>query len=109
MTAFVSRAMMASGSKPGEGPYGERLSKSLAYLLGRVQDSGLIHFQGRQRAGAHVRPRLRPDVPGRVPEGGAQGRNQGEDRAGGASSSSSRRTRKAAGAIFPSRATPIFP
>ena len=42
MTAFVSRAMMASGSKPGEGPYGERLSKSLAYLLGRVQESGLI-------------------------------------------------------------------
>ena len=42
VTAFVSRAMMASGSKPGEGPYGERLSKSLAYLLGRVQESGLI-------------------------------------------------------------------
>ena len=42
MTAFVGRAMMASGSKPGEGPYGERLSKSLAYLLGRVQESGLI-------------------------------------------------------------------
>jgi squalene cyclase len=34
--------MMASGSKPGEGPYGERLSKSLAYLLGRVQQNGLI-------------------------------------------------------------------
>ena len=42
VTAFVSRAMMASGSKPGEGPYGERLSKSLAYLLGRVQENGLI-------------------------------------------------------------------
>ncbi len=42
VTAFVSRAMMASGSKPGEGPYGQRLSKSLAYLLGRVQGSGLI-------------------------------------------------------------------
>ena len=42
VTAFVSRAMMASGSKPGEGPYGQRLSKSLAYLLGRVQQSGLI-------------------------------------------------------------------
>ena len=40
VTAFVSRAMMASGSKPGEGPYGERLSKSLAYLLGRVQKAG---------------------------------------------------------------------
>ena len=34
--------MMGSGSKPGEGPYGQRLSKSLAYLLGRVQESGLI-------------------------------------------------------------------
>ena len=42
VTAFVSRAMMASGSKPGAGPYGERLSKSLAYLLGRVRDNGLI-------------------------------------------------------------------
>jgi hypothetical protein len=42
VTAFVSRAMMGSGSKPGEGPYGQRLSKSLAYLLGRVQESGLI-------------------------------------------------------------------
>ncbi len=42
VTAFVSRAMMASGSKPGEGPYGERLSKSLAYLLGRGQENGLI-------------------------------------------------------------------
>ena len=42
VTAFVSRAMMATGSKPGEGPYGERLSKSLAYLLGRVQTGGLI-------------------------------------------------------------------
>ena len=42
VTAFVSRAMMASGSTPGQGPYGERLSKSLAYLLGRVQQDGLI-------------------------------------------------------------------
>jgi hypothetical protein len=42
VTAFVGRAMMASGSRPGAGPYGERLSKSLAYLLGRVQESGLI-------------------------------------------------------------------
>ncbi len=42
VTAFVSRAMMASGSKPGEGPYGERLSKSLTYLRGRVQENGLI-------------------------------------------------------------------
>ena len=45
VTAFVSRAMMASGSKPGAGPYGERLSKSLAYLLNRVQPSGLIASQ----------------------------------------------------------------
>jgi squalene cyclase len=42
VTAFVGRAMMASGSKPGEGPYGEHLSKILAYLLSRVQESGLI-------------------------------------------------------------------
>ena len=34
--------MMASGSKPGEGPYGEQLSKGVAFLLGRVQPSGLI-------------------------------------------------------------------
>jgi len=40
---FVSRAMMASGSTPGKGPYGERLAKGLAYLLGCVQQSGLIH------------------------------------------------------------------
>jgi hypothetical protein len=42
VTAFVGRAMLASGAKPGAGPYGERLSKSLAYLLGRVQQDGLI-------------------------------------------------------------------
>ncbi len=42
VTAFVGRAMMASGSKPGEGPYGEPLTKALAYLLGRVQRNGLI-------------------------------------------------------------------
>jgi RND family efflux transporter MFP subunit len=42
VTAFVSRAMMASGSTPGKGPYGERLAKGLAYLLGRVQENGLI-------------------------------------------------------------------
>jgi hypothetical protein len=42
VTAFASRAMMASGSKPGNGPYGARLSKSLDYLLGRVQDNGMI-------------------------------------------------------------------
>jgi squalene cyclase len=42
VTAFVGRAMMAAGSKPGEGPYGERLSKSLAYLLASVQENGLI-------------------------------------------------------------------
>ena len=42
VTAFVCRAMMASGSKPGEGPYGEQLSKGVTFLLGRVQPSGLI-------------------------------------------------------------------
>jgi hypothetical protein len=42
VTAIVGRAMMASGSKPGEGPYGAQLTKSLNYLLGCVQPNGLI-------------------------------------------------------------------
>lgn len=45
VTAFVSRAMMATGSKPGEGPYGERLSKSLAYLLGPHADGRADPFR----------------------------------------------------------------
>jgi prenyltransferase beta subunit len=45
VTAFVSRAMMAAGSKPGEGTYGQHLSKSVHYLLGRVQPDGLIISQ----------------------------------------------------------------
>ena len=42
MTAFVGRAMMAAGSKPGAGPYGDRLTKSVEYLLRIAQPSGLI-------------------------------------------------------------------
>ncbi len=42
VTAFVSRAMMASGSKPGAGQYGQRLTKSVDYLLRIAQSSGLI-------------------------------------------------------------------
>lgn len=42
ITAWVGRAMMAAGSKPGEGPYGRQLSKARDYLLGRVQRDGLI-------------------------------------------------------------------
>ena len=42
VTAFACRAMMASGSKPGEGRYGKQLSHGLNYLLGRIQKSGLI-------------------------------------------------------------------
>jgi hypothetical protein len=48
VTAWVSRAMMAAGSKPGEGPYGEQLSKGLNYLLGRVQPNGMIMSQDKQ-------------------------------------------------------------
>ena len=83
MTAFVSRAMMASGSKPGEGPYGERLVEEPRLSARPRAGKRADQFQGRERAGAHVRPRLRPDVPGRVPEGRAQGRYQREDRTGG--------------------------
>ena len=42
VTAFVGRAMLAAGSKPGAGPYGDRLTKSVDFLLGRVQDNGII-------------------------------------------------------------------
>jgi hypothetical protein len=45
VTAFVGRAMMAAGSKPGSGPYGTHLSKTVAYLLGRVQENGMITSQ----------------------------------------------------------------
>ena len=42
VTAFVSRAMMAAGSKPGAGQYGDKLSKSVDYLLRLAQPNGLI-------------------------------------------------------------------
>ncbi len=42
VTAFVGRAMMAGGSKPGAGPYGDRLTKSVEYLLRLAQPNGLI-------------------------------------------------------------------
>jgi len=42
VSAFVGRAMMASGSKPGSGSYGDRLTKIQEYLLSRVQESGMI-------------------------------------------------------------------
>jgi squalene cyclase len=42
VTSFVGRAMMAAGSKPGAGQYGERLSKSVDYLLRLAQPSGMI-------------------------------------------------------------------
>ena len=42
VTAFVSRAMMAAGSKPGAGVYGGQLTKSVDYLLRIAQPSGLI-------------------------------------------------------------------
>jgi len=42
VTAFVGRTMMAAGSRPGSGPHGEHLSKMVDYLLGCVDESGLI-------------------------------------------------------------------
>jgi hypothetical protein len=42
VTAFVGRAMMAAGSKPGAGQYGDRLTKSVDYLLRIAQPNGLI-------------------------------------------------------------------
>jgi hypothetical protein len=42
ITTFVGRTLMASGSKPGSGPYGDRLSKSVEFLLNRVQANGMI-------------------------------------------------------------------
>jgi len=50
VTALVSRAMMAATrervpGKPGEGQYGPQLTKSLKYLMDRVQPDGLIISQ----------------------------------------------------------------
>jgi uncharacterized protein YfaS (alpha-2-macroglobulin family) len=42
VTAFVSRAMMAAGGKPGAGQYGDKLTRSVDYLLRLAQPSGLI-------------------------------------------------------------------
>ncbi len=42
VTAFVGRAMLAAGSKPGAGQYGDRLTKSVDYLLRIAQPNGLI-------------------------------------------------------------------
>ncbi len=53
VTAWVGRAMMAAAhqrvpGKPGEGTYGQQLSKSVNYLLGRVQPDGFIMSQDKQ-------------------------------------------------------------
>jgi hypothetical protein len=42
VTAFVGRAMMAAGNKPGAGQYGDNLTKSVDCLLRLAQPSGLI-------------------------------------------------------------------
>jgi hypothetical protein len=42
VTAFASRAMIAAGSAPGAGQYGDRLTKSVDYLLRLAQPNGLI-------------------------------------------------------------------
>ena len=107
VTAFVSRAMMAAGSKPGEGPYGERLSKGLAYLLRPRAGKRADPFPEGRRAGPHVRACLRADVPGRVPEGRPQGRDQGEDRAGGEAHRQVAEQGRRLARICPSRRTPI--
>ncbi len=40
--ALAGMAMMASGSTPGRGPYGEHLRKCVAYLLANTHDNGFI-------------------------------------------------------------------
>ena len=108
VTAFVSRAMMASGSKPGKGPYGEQLSKSLTYLLGRVQESGLISSKDASEPapmyGHAFALMFLAECQKAAPKDEIKAKIELA-----VDSSSSRRTRKAAGAIFPSPATPIFP
>ncbi len=42
VTALCGIALLAAGSKPGEGPYGAELQKALDYLLNQVQDDGFI-------------------------------------------------------------------
>ena len=81
VTAFVSRAMMASGSKPGEGPYGEQLSKSLAYLLGRVQESGLITSKDANEPAPMYGHAFALMFLAECQKADAQGRHQREDRA----------------------------
>ena len=45
-TALCGMALLAAGSKPGEGPYGAELQKALDYLLEQVQDNGFIGSGG---------------------------------------------------------------
>ncbi len=40
--ALAGMALISGGSTPGRGPYGDRLSRCVDYLLGCVQPSGLI-------------------------------------------------------------------
>ena len=42
ITALAGLAFLASGSTPDRGPYGDRVSKCVEYLLAHCQDSGLI-------------------------------------------------------------------
>jgi hypothetical protein len=45
MTALCGMAMLAAGSKPGDGPYGAAIQKALDFLLKHVHDSGFIGIQ----------------------------------------------------------------
>jgi hypothetical protein len=47
IVASAILAWMAAGNLPGEGPYGKQCAKSLDYLLGTAQNSGLL-FKGRE-------------------------------------------------------------
>lgn len=42
VSALAGVAMLASGSTPGRGPYGQHISRSVDYILSRTQESGFI-------------------------------------------------------------------
>lgn len=46
VTALAGMAMMASGSTPGRGPYGENVTRALDYILRRAEPSGFISSPG---------------------------------------------------------------
>jgi prenyltransferase beta subunit len=42
ITAFGASALVASGSTPGRGPYGDRIDRAIDYLISHAQPSGFI-------------------------------------------------------------------